>query len=97
MKTCGYCNMQFSDEDVKPKLVCQSRMVSACVHCQPMVKKMYSDADRSRKYAEQGINQEQLRINRAYEARDKDNGYIIYPYKGAESTHLSAPPRWIND
>ena len=94
MKTCGYCNMQFNDEDVKPKLVCQSRMVSACVHCQPMVKKMYSDADRSRMYAEKGINQEQLRINKAWQSRDKDNKYVIYPYKGAESTHLSAPPRW---
>ena len=87
--------MQFNDEDVKPKLVCQSRAVPACVHCQPMVKKMYSDADRSRKYAEQGINQEQLRIDRAFQDRDTDNNYVVYPYKGAESTHLTAEPRWI--
>jgi len=90
MKTCNYCNMQFNDEDVS-----KDRPGFKCVHCEPMVKKMNSDAKRSLWYAEQGINQEQLRRDKAFEMRFDDS--YVSAYKGAESTHLSAPPRWIND
>ena len=89
MKTCNYCNMQFKDEDVS-----KDRPGFKCVHCEPMVIKMNKDAKRSLWYAEQGINQEQLRKDRAFENRFSD--YKVQ-YKGAESTHLTAEPRWIND
>ena len=82
MKTCNYCNMQFNDEDVS-----KDRPGFKCVHCEPMVKKMYKDADRSMWYASQGVNQLEERW------KHRENPMT---YKGAESTHLSADPRWIS-
>ena len=68
MDTCKHCNMQA--ELVK----------GVCVHCEPMVKKMYRDAARSLWYAKKGIDQALLR----WENRHNE-GYM--PYVGARSTH----------
>ena len=68
MDTCKHCNMQA--ELVK----------GVCVHCEPMVKKMYRDTARSLWYAKKGIDQALLR----WENRHNE-GYM--PYVGARSTH----------
>ena len=69
MDTCKHCNMQV-----------ELNRKGICVHCSPMVRKMYRDADRSMWYAKRGIDQALMR----WENRHNE-GYL--PYVGAESTH----------
>ena len=69
MKTCHYCNTTFKGNT-------RFHYKPCCLNCRPMMRKAYYDADRSRWYAENGIDQ--IALREAYRA---SGGFI--PYKGA--------------
>ncbi len=78
MKTCYCCNTTFegnTKHNYKP----------VCLNCKPMMQKAYKDADKTRWYLEQGIDQLALReAARASGREEKFGGYRPATYKIGE-------------
>ena len=68
-KPCHFCNTTFAGRTLFHQKPC-------CPNCQPMMRKAYKDADRTRRYLEKGIDE--LAIREAYRASGDFN-----PYQGA--------------
>ncbi len=77
-KPCHFCNTTFEGRTLFHNKPC-------CLNCQPMMRKAYKDADTTRWYLEQGIDQLALReAARASGREEKFGGYRPATYKIGE-------------
>ena len=77
-RTCHFCNTTYVGKTRFHQKPC-------CLNCQPMMRKAYKDADTTRWYLEQGIDQLALReAARASGREEKFGGYRPATYKIGE-------------